>query len=188
MTIPKTTIALAEHEESDVGHQVLPDIKVAHLRRNPNHPAKLQEQMARRLGEEDPLAKMIRPGARTWVGKIIVQIVISWIHRLVWRPKPTFRRQLHELRIRQKNASHLFTIHQKKTEGLKDYVKRFNQVVLEVEDPSDKVVIMAMMEGLRPGPLFDSLSKNVLETLSTLQSKVDEYIATEELAKAKCKR
>ena len=71
---------------------------------------------------------------------------------------------------------------------MKDYVKRFNQAVLKVEDPSDKVVIMAMMKGLRLGPLFDSLSKNVLETLSTLQSKADKYIAAEELAKAKRKK
>ncbi|GFZ08777.1 hypothetical protein Acr_20g0005850 [Actinidia rufa] len=39
---------------------------------------------------------------------------------------------------RQKNASHLFTVHQKETESLKDFVKRFNQAILEVEDPSDK--------------------------------------------------
>ncbi|GFZ16012.1 hypothetical protein Acr_25g0004210 [Actinidia rufa] len=91
-------------------------------------------------------------------------------------------------RNRQKNASHLFTIHQKETESLKDFVKRFNQAILEVEDPSDKVIIMAMMEGLRPGPLFDSLSKNVLETLSALPSKADKYIAAEELAEAKRRR
>ncbi|GFZ19195.1 hypothetical protein Acr_27g0009340 [Actinidia rufa] len=54
--------------------------------------------------------------------------------------------------------------------------------------PSDKVIIMAMMEGLRPGPLFDSLSKNVPETLSALQSKADKYIAAEELAEAKRRR
>ncbi|GFZ18435.1 hypothetical protein Acr_27g0001740 [Actinidia rufa] len=41
-------------------------------------------------------------------------------------------------RNRQKYASHLFTIHQKETESLKDFVKRFNQAILEVEDPSDK--------------------------------------------------
>ncbi|GFY82290.1 hypothetical protein Acr_02g0005300 [Actinidia rufa] len=76
----------------------------------------------------------------------------------------------------------------KKTESLTDFVKRFNQAVLDVEDPSDKVIIMAMMEGLRPGPLFDSLSKNVPETLSALQSKADKYIAAEELAEAKRKR
>ncbi|GFS31174.1 hypothetical protein Acr_00g0016040 [Actinidia rufa] len=91
-------------------------------------------------------------------------------------------------RNRQKNASHLFTVHQKEAESLKDFVKRFNQAILEVEDPSDKVIIMAMMEGLRPGPLFDSLSKNVPETLSALQSKADKYIAVEELAEAKRRR
>ena len=44
-------------------------------------------------------------------------------------------------RIKQKNASHLFTIHQKESESVKDYVKRFNQTILEVEDPNDKVVL-----------------------------------------------
>ncbi|GFZ16906.1 hypothetical protein Acr_26g0001760 [Actinidia rufa] len=91
-------------------------------------------------------------------------------------------------RNRQKNASHLFTVHQKETESLKDFVKQFNQAILEVEDPSDKVIIMAMMEGLRPDPLFDSLSKNVPETLSALQSKADKYIAAEELSEAKRRR
>ncbi|GFY95673.1 hypothetical protein Acr_10g0010580 [Actinidia rufa] len=76
----------------------------------------------------------------------------------------------------------------KETESLKDYVKQFNQTVLEVEDPSDKVVIMAMIEGLRPGPLFDSLYKNVPETLFALQSKADKYIAAEELVEAKRRR
>ncbi|GFY81140.1 hypothetical protein Acr_01g0009490 [Actinidia rufa] len=46
-----------------------------------------------------------------------------------------------QLGVRKKNASHLFTIHQKETERLKDYVKQFNQAILEVEDPSDKVVL-----------------------------------------------
>ncbi|GFY97532.1 hypothetical protein Acr_12g0000730 [Actinidia rufa] len=41
-------------------------------------------------------------------------------------------------RNRQKNASHLFTVHQKEIESLKDFVKRFNQAILEFEDPSDK--------------------------------------------------
>ncbi|GFY92796.1 hypothetical protein Acr_08g0011920 [Actinidia rufa] len=91
-------------------------------------------------------------------------------------------------RVRQKNAFHLFTVHQKETESLKDYVKQFNQAILEVEDPSNKVVIMAMMEGLHPGPLFDSLLKNVPKTLLTLQSKVDKYISAEELAEAKRKK
>ena len=84
-------------------------------------------------------------------------------------------------RVRQKNTSHLFTIHQKDGESL-------NQVVQEVEDPSDSVVIMAMIEGFRSGSLFDSLSKSISETLSALQSKVVKYIAAKELAEAKHRR
>ncbi|GFZ14728.1 hypothetical protein Acr_24g0009180 [Actinidia rufa] len=76
--------------------------------------------------------------------------------------------QFHELYGQIKSASHLFIVHQKDGDSLKDYVKCFNQTVLEVEDLNDKVMVMAMMEGLRPGPLFDFLSKNVPETLSTL--------------------
>ena len=47
---------------------------------------------------------------------------------------------------------------------------------------------MAMMERLRPGPLFDSLFKNVPDTQLVLQSKADKYIAVEELAKTKHRR
>ena len=71
---------------------------------------------------------------------------------------------------------------------MKDYVKHFNQVVLEVKDPNEKVVVMTMMEGLHLGPLFDFLSKSISETLLALQSKANKYIIVEELAEAKRKR
>ena len=47
---------------------------------------------------------------------------------------------------------------------------------------------MAMIEGLHPGLLVDSLSKNIPKTQSALQIKADKYIATEELAEAKRRR
>ncbi|GFS43522.1 hypothetical protein Acr_00g0085590 [Actinidia rufa] len=70
----------------------------------------------------------------------------------------------------------------------KEYVKRFNQVVLEVEAPNDIVVIMAMIEGLHLGALFDSLSKNMPKTLSILQVKANKYIVAEEWTEAKQNR
>ncbi|GFY95336.1 hypothetical protein Acr_10g0007210 [Actinidia rufa] len=58
----------------------------------------------------------------------------SWFRKLSLRTIALFRdlRRLFvsnfmSCQVRQKNASHLFTIHQKKIESLKDYVKRFNQ-------------------------------------------------------------
>ena len=71
-------------------------------------------------------------------------------------------------RGRQKNAFNLFTNHQKERENFKNYVKHFNQAVLEVEDPSDKAVVMAMMEGLYLGPLFDFVSKIIPKIVSAL--------------------
>ncbi|XP_057481960.1 uncharacterized protein LOC130768867 [Actinidia eriantha] len=125
----------------------------------------------------------LKGSARSWFRKLPPGMIDSFgdLSRL-------FVANFMSCRIMQKNASHVFTIHQKETKCLKDYVKRFNQAILEVEDPNDKVVIMAMMEGLRPSPLFDSLSKNVPETLSALQNKADKYIAVEELVEAKRKR
>ena len=105
----------------------------------------------------------LKGSARSWFRKLSPGTIDSFgdLSRL-------FVANFMSCRIRQKNASHLFTIHQKETENLKEYVKQFNKAILEVKDPSDKVVVMAMMEGLLPGPLFDSLSKNILETLSVL--------------------
>ncbi|GFS32781.1 hypothetical protein Acr_00g0024600 [Actinidia rufa] len=82
--------------------------------------------------------------------------------------------------VRKKNVSHLFTVHQKDGESLKDNVRCFNQVVLKVEDSNKKVVVMAVMEGLCPGLLFDFLSKSIPATLSALQNKADKYIAAKD--------
>ncbi|GFZ12862.1 hypothetical protein Acr_23g0012470 [Actinidia rufa] len=92
--------------------------------------------------------------ARSWFRKLSLGTIDSFgdLSRL-------FVANFMSCRNRQKNASHLFTIHQKETESLKDFVKRFNQAILEVKDPSDKVIIMAMMEGLRPGPLKETRYK-----------------------------
>ncbi|XP_057505675.1 uncharacterized protein LOC130788974 [Actinidia eriantha] len=151
---------------------------------------KLPTQLGVYEGKTDPMdhldsykSLMLLQG----VGEIVIQKTTLGNDRFIWISR-LFVANFMSCRIRQKNASHLFTIHQKEIERLKDYVIRFNQAILEVENPSDKMVIMAMMEGLRPAPLFDSLSKNVLETLSALQNKVDKYISAEELAEAKRRR
>ncbi|GFY86029.1 hypothetical protein Acr_04g0007670 [Actinidia rufa] len=125
----------------------------------------------------------LKGSARSWFRKLTLGTIDTFgdLSRL-------FIANFMSYQVRQKSAFHLFTIHQKEIESFKDYVKRFNHAILEVEDPSDKVVIMAIMEGLCPGSLSDSLSKNVLETLSTLQSKADKYISVEELAEAKRRR
>ncbi|GFZ11448.1 hypothetical protein Acr_22g0008460 [Actinidia rufa] len=75
----------------------------------------------------------LKGSARSWFRKLSPGTIDSFgeLSRL-------FVANFMSCRNRQKNASHLFTVHQKEAESLKDFVKRFNQAVLEVEDPSDK--------------------------------------------------
>ncbi|GFS31315.1 hypothetical protein Acr_00g0016780 [Actinidia rufa] len=126
----------------------------------------------------------LKGSARSWFQKLLLGTIDSFgdLSRL-------FVANFMSCRVRQKERLPTFApFTRKETESLKDYIKRFNQFVLEVEYPSDKIVIMAMMEGLRPGPLFDSLSKNVPATLLSLQSEDDKYITAEELSEAKQRR
>ncbi|GFS36300.1 hypothetical protein Acr_00g0045200 [Actinidia rufa] len=86
--------------------------------------------------------------AKTWFRKLSSRTIDSFgeLSRL-------FVTNFMSCRVIQKNASHLFTVHQKEGKSLKDYVKRFNQGILVVEGANDKVMVMAMMEGLCPGLL-----------------------------------
>ncbi|GFS39231.1 hypothetical protein Acr_00g0061810 [Actinidia rufa] len=152
--IPQETIlritAPAKNGESDVDRQalLLPGVKGAYLRQNPDRPVKLQRAESREI-----------------------------------------RRGRSPRRNNQAEEYFPLLYHPPKGNKAPEGVcERFNQAILEVEDPSDKVVIMALMEGLRPGLLFNSLSKNVLEPLSVLPNKADKYIAAEELVEAKRRR
>ncbi|GFS39302.1 hypothetical protein Acr_00g0062150 [Actinidia rufa] len=177
-TILKVAKALVGHILSEVyvvDHQICtPGEKEVLSFQSLSLQAELPIRMARKLGEK---------GDHGYEGQLSSRTIDSFgdLSRL-------FVANFMSCRVKQKNASHLFTVHQKDGESLKDYVKQFNQVVLEVEDPSNKVVVTAMMKGLCQGPLFDSLTKNVPKTLSALQSKADKYIAAKELDEAKRRR
>ena len=84
--------------------------------------------------------------ARSWFRKLSLRTIDSFgdLSRI-------FVTNFMSCRVWQKNVSHLFIVHQKEGKSLKIYIKRFNQDVLEVEDPNDKVIVMEMMEGLRLG-------------------------------------
>ncbi|GFS29767.1 hypothetical protein Acr_00g0008310 [Actinidia rufa] len=192
-----------EQKESDVARQalLLPDVKGAYLHQNLGVPVKV-DTLVRQT--EPPFTKRVLRARVSSRFKLPTQLGIyegktdPMDHLDSYKSLMLLQGYSDEVMcktfsatlkgIKQKNASHLFTIHQKEMEHLKDYVKRFTQAILEVEDPSNKVVIMAMMEGLRPSSLFDSLSKNVPKTLFALQNKADKYIVAKELAEANHRR
>ncbi|GFZ11305.1 hypothetical protein Acr_22g0007030 [Actinidia rufa] len=175
----RVTRVLTEHEIGDVNHPVhaLGEKKSPVSSESLGHLAGLLNSESMK-GKTDPMNHMDSYKNLMLLQEYSDEVMCKALYR-----------QFHELPSQAKESLPTSSpFHQKEIESLKEYVKRFNQAVLEVEDPSDKVVITTIMEGLHPGPLFDSFFKNVPETLSTLQSKAEKYIVAEELVKAKRRR
>ncbi|GFZ05169.1 hypothetical protein Acr_17g0007410 [Actinidia rufa] len=76
---------------------------------------------------------ILKGSARTWIRKMSLGTIDSFgdLSRL-------FVANFMSYRVRQKNASLLFIVHQKEGKSLKDYIKWFNQALLEVKGVSDK--------------------------------------------------
>ncbi|KAL0457982.1 UNVERIFIED_CONTAM: hypothetical protein Slati_0425400 [Sesamum latifolium] len=70
-----------------------------------------------------------------------------------------FLHQFASSRKYKKSAIILFGVKQDERETLRTYVQRFHTAVLEIPAPHQEVLISAFTQGLRGGPLFDSLAK-----------------------------
>ncbi|KAL0406265.1 UNVERIFIED_CONTAM: hypothetical protein Slati_3940400 [Sesamum latifolium] len=70
-----------------------------------------------------------------------------------------FQHQFASSRTYKKSTINLFGIKQEEKETLRTYVQRFNTAVLEVPTPHQEVLVSALIQGLRGGPLFESLVK-----------------------------
>ncbi|XP_058075755.1 uncharacterized protein LOC131224236 [Magnolia sinica] len=82
---------------------------------------------------------------------------------------------------RRKPSTHLRTIKQKEGEALKDYIVRFNEEAMQVDDYSDKMTLTAMIVGLREGRFLFSIGKNPPTTLGELMNNAQKYSNVEEL-------
>jgi hypothetical protein len=95
-----------------------------------------------------------------------------------------FLTQFLATRKRKKNATCLLTMRQGKEESLKDFMLRFNKEKLEVDSPDDKIILNALMQGVRAeGPLMAEVGrKNVRKvTLPQFMKLTEEFIHQEEL-------
>ena len=64
-------------------------------------------------------------------------------------------------RKRKKSVTCLLTLCQGKEEILKDFMLHFNKEKLEVDSPDDKMILNALMQGIRAeGPLMAELAMN----------------------------
>ena len=96
----------------------------------------------------------LKGSARTWFNKLKPATVPTFIHLSKLFVSHYIRAQR-----QRRPAAYLPTIRQKKDETLREYVGRFNQETLAVDDVDDKVAVTAFMSGIRTGKLLFSLSK-----------------------------
>jgi hypothetical protein len=86
---------------------------------------------------------------------------------------------------RKKPSSQLMAMRQKGDESLKDYVIRFNQAKLMVDNPTEEMVYAALYQGLRvEGPLMSEIAFNHLENLADLMDVIEKYVNQEEILAA----
>ncbi|XP_059441921.1 uncharacterized protein LOC132174251 [Corylus avellana] len=119
--------------------------------------------------------------AKDWFGKLPANSIDDFktLGRL-------FLSQFLATRKRKKNPAYLLSLVQEKEESLKEFMLRFNQEKLMIENPPEQTVLDALMHGVRAeGPLMAELSKSTkLVTLGQFIKKADEYINQEETVKA----
>jgi hypothetical protein len=101
-----------------------------------------------------------------------------------------FMNQFLAVRRRKKNPAYLLSLVQEKEEPLKDYLHRFNQEKLTVENPDDQTILLALMNGIEAdGPLMAELARRpTLGTLHQFMRKAKEFVNQEETINALTKR
>ncbi|XP_058092408.1 uncharacterized protein LOC131238830 [Magnolia sinica] len=80
----------------------------------------------------------------------------------------------------RKSSTYLLTLKQKSGELLKDYISRFNEEALQVDDYSDKISLTTIINRLKDGSFLFSIRKNPSTTLKDLINRAQKYINVEE--------
>jgi hypothetical protein len=97
-----------------------------------------------------------------------------------------FLNQFLAVRRRKKNPTYLLSLVQGKAESLKDYLQRFNQEKLIVENLDEQTILSALMNGIKvKGLLMAKLARRpTLGTLQQFMRKAGEFINQEETISA----
>ncbi|XP_075663048.1 uncharacterized protein LOC142632553 [Castanea sativa] len=82
-------------------------------------------------------------------------------------------------------TSYLLTIKQQEGETLREYVKRFNKAVLEIDEANDQVIMTTFQVGLNNPDLLFSLGKTPPASMTNLLFKVQKYMNGEDALTAK---
>ncbi|KAL0374128.1 UNVERIFIED_CONTAM: hypothetical protein Sradi_3328500 [Sesamum radiatum] len=84
-------------------------------------------------------------------------------------------------RKQKRSATYLFNIRQKEDESLKNFIGRFNNETLEVQDLRIDMIVSILIHGLKKGPLASALARDPPEDIEQLMKVAQKYIDEEEI-------
>ncbi|KAL0428188.1 UNVERIFIED_CONTAM: Retrovirus-related Pol polyprotein from transposon gypsy [Sesamum latifolium] len=84
-------------------------------------------------------------------------------------------------RKQKRSATYLFNIRQKEDESLKNFIWRFNNKTLEVQDLRIDMMVSILIHGLKRGPLASALARDSPEDVEQLMRIAQKYIDEEEI-------
>ncbi|XP_058106678.1 uncharacterized protein LOC131249988 [Magnolia sinica] len=76
-----------------------------------------------------------------------------------------------------KSSAHLLTLNQGSNESLKEFISRFNEETLQVDDYDEKMTLYALTSGLKEGKFLFSIGKSPPTTMSEFMSRAQKYMA-----------
>ncbi|XP_020547587.1 uncharacterized protein LOC110011573 [Sesamum indicum] len=84
-------------------------------------------------------------------------------------------------RKQKRSATYLFTIRQKENETLKNFMGRFNNETLEVQDLRIDIMVNILIHGLKKGPFASALARDPPTNVEQLMRLAQKYINEEEM-------
>jgi len=80
-----------------------------------------------------------------------------------------FEEQVAANKVKPPHMNDLFDIKQKEGESLKEYLNRFCEVSVCIQDLRDEMVVDAFVKGLQANPFSDSLLRNRVMSMTEVQ-------------------
>ncbi|RDX66338.1 hypothetical protein CR513_54902, partial [Mucuna pruriens] len=131
-------------------------------------------------GRNDRLSCKLFPGT-------LRGVAMQWMTMLLPRSIQTFKdlagsfvSQFAANKVKKLEVANLFDIRQTEGESLKNYLARFNNATVRVDDPDKKFFVKAFQKGLRAGPFSDTLALRKPVNMEEIQVRAEKHVEMEE--------
>ncbi|RDX93431.1 hypothetical protein CR513_24311, partial [Mucuna pruriens] len=138
-------------------------------------------------GTQDPYAHLQAFQTQMYISGTLRGVAMHWMTTLPTRSIRTFSdlvglflSQFVANKTKRMEVANLFVIKQSRGESLKNYLARFNNATVRVDDSDQKFFVKAFQKGLKVGPFSDALALQRLTSMEEIRVQVEKYVEMEE--------